>query len=66
MNIDKNTLIADIIRAYPATVAVFDRFNMGCTSCLGLQSESLEKGCLMHGLDLDEVIKDLNIAKDSK
>jgi hybrid cluster-associated redox disulfide protein len=63
MNIDKNSLISAIIREYPAAVDVFERFNMGCASCLGLQSESLEKGCLMHGLDLDEVIAALNAVK---
>jgi hypothetical protein len=33
---------------------------MNCASCLGLRDESLEKGCLMHGLNVDEVIAELN------
>ncbi|MDE7169683.1 MAG: DUF1858 domain-containing protein, partial [Mucispirillum sp.] len=30
--------------------------NMGCLSCMGIQNETLEKGCLMHGLDVDEIM----------
>ena len=63
MNINKDTLISDILKAYPAAVSVLDKYNMSCASCLGLQDESLEKGCLMHGLDVDEVIKELSLLK---
>ena len=58
MEITKDTLIADIVRIYPASLEVFEKHNMGCTSCMGLQSESLEKGCLMHGLNVDDIIKE--------
>jgi hybrid cluster-associated redox disulfide protein len=56
MKITKDSLIADIIRMYPKVVEIFEKYNMGCTSCMGLQNESLEKGCLMHGLNVDDVI----------
>ncbi len=59
MEITKDTLIADIVRENPKTLDVFEKYNMGCTSCMGLQSESLEKGCLMHGLKVDDIIKEL-------
>jgi hybrid cluster-associated redox disulfide protein len=65
MDIDKNTLISNIIKAYPSAISVLDKYNMSCASCLGLQNESLEKGCLMHGLDVNEVIKELNALKEN-
>jgi hybrid cluster-associated redox disulfide protein len=57
--IDKNVKISEVLKKYPKAVKVFDNFNMGCISCLGIQSETLEKGCLMHGIDVNEFIKEL-------
>ena len=60
MKVTKESLIADVIRAYPKTLTVFEKYNMGCTSCMGLQNESLEKGCLMHGLNVNEILKEID------
>ena len=59
MKITKDSLIADIIRIYPKALDIFEKYNMGCISCMGLQNESLEKGCLMHGLSVDDLIQDI-------
>ncbi|AEI15797.1 MULTISPECIES: DUF1858 domain-containing protein [Flexistipes] len=59
MSITKDQLIADILKENPGSVEVFEKFNMGCVSCLGVQNETLEKGCTMHGLDVNEVLKEL-------
>jgi hybrid cluster-associated redox disulfide protein len=59
MAISKDTLIADILKETPGSKDIFEKFNMGCISCLGIQSETLEKGCMMHGLDVNEVLKEL-------
>lgn len=59
MTFTKDMIIADVLKKYPKTVAVFEGFNMGCVSCMGVQNESLEKGCLMHGMDIDELIQAL-------
>ena len=62
MKITKDTLIFDILRLHPESLEVFNSYNMGCASCLGIQSESVEKASLMHGLDMDKLIEDLNKA----
>jgi len=49
--ISKNMLIAEVIKKFPETKKVFDEFNMGCLSCMGIQNETIEKGCLMHGIE---------------
>lgn len=59
MSLDKKMLIADILKEYPGSDEVFEKFNMGCVSCLGVQNESLEKGCMMHGLDVNKVLEEL-------
>jgi len=66
MAITVNMLIADILKEHPGSADVFKKFNMGCISCLGIQSETLEKGCMMHGLDVNEVLKELKkLEKDN-
>ena len=59
MEISKDMVIADVLRKYPKAVDVFEKFNMGCVSCLGVQNETLEKGCMMHGINVDELVKAL-------
>jgi hybrid cluster-associated redox disulfide protein len=62
MEIQKNTRIAEVIRKHPETKPIFEKYNMACLSCLGLKEESIEKGAIMHGLDTDDFIKELQSA----
>ncbi len=59
MNISKDTVIADVLKAFPDSIKVFEKHNMGCLSCMGVQKESLEKGSLMHGIDVNILIAEL-------
>ncbi|MGA1847202.1 DUF1858 domain-containing protein [Deferribacter abyssi] len=59
MQISKDMVIADVLRKFPKIVEVFEKFNMGCVSCLGVQNETLEKGCMMHGINVNELIRAL-------
>ncbi|KAA0259492.1 DUF1858 domain-containing protein [Deferribacter autotrophicus] len=59
MQVSKDMVIADVLRKYPKAVEVFEKFNMGCVSCLGVQNETLEKGCMMHGINVNELIRAL-------
>lgn len=60
MIINKDSIIADVMKSIPGAAGVFEKYNMGCFSCMGVQKESLEKGCLMHGVDINELIEELN------
>lgn len=60
MKLTKDTLIIEVLNAYPEAVSVFDKYNMGCVSCLGLSHESLEKGSLMHGIEVELLLTDLH------
>ena len=60
MIIKKDTLTADILKNIKGAKEFFESLNMGCLSCMGIQNETLEKSCLMHGLDLEEIMKKLN------
>ena len=58
--ITKDMTFAQIMRSHPDVVKVFAKYNLGCIGCMGAQAESLEQGCSAHGLDVNEVLKDLN------
>jgi hybrid cluster-associated redox disulfide protein len=60
MKIEKNTKIADILREKPESVKVFEKYHMGCISCLGIQNETLEKGALMHGISAEDLLEEIN------
>ena len=60
MIIKKDTLTSDILKNINGAKEFFESLNMGCLSCMGIQNETLEKSCLMHGLDIEEIMKKLN------
>ncbi len=60
MIITKDTLTADILKNINGAKEFFESLNMGCLSCMGIQNETLEKSCLMHGLNIEEIMEKLN------
>lgn len=60
MQLTKDSLILDVITAYPETREVFAGLGMGCLDCLGVGSETLESGACMHRLDVTAVIAALS------
>lgn len=60
MEITKDMLIGEIIRMKPEVVEILMSFGMGCVGCPSSQMESIEEAALVHGLDLDKLMKALN------
>ncbi len=60
MAVNKDMTIGQIVENYPKTVEVFNRFGMGCLGCPATQYESLEQGAILHGIDVDQLVKELN------
>ena len=60
MNITKEMSINDCLKMYPQTKTVFTKYNMGCLGCMGASAESIEKGAMMHGLEINEILDELN------
>jgi hybrid cluster-associated redox disulfide protein len=58
--ITANSVIADIIRVYPKTIPVFRSFGMGCLGCPSATGEALIKAADIHGLDLPNLLAELN------
>ncbi len=58
--ITKDMTFAQVMRMHPDVVKVLAKYNLGCIGCMGTQADSLEQGCSAHGLDVNEVVADLN------
>lgn len=58
--VTKDMTFAQVMRMHPDVVKVLAKFNLGCIGCMGAAAETLEQGCGAHGLDVDEVVKDIN------
>ena len=64
--ITKNTSIAEAIHMYPESAGLLTNAGMHCIGCPMAQMESIEDGCLSHGMtkkSIDELIKKLNKLK---
>jgi hybrid cluster-associated redox disulfide protein len=58
--ITKDMLIGDILRVAPDSVPLFLDMGMHCLGCPASLGESLEQACLVHGVDVDEMVQKLN------
>ena len=59
--ITKKTSIGEIINQYPEAEPVIQKyFGSGCFSCPGSKTEDIAFGALMHNIDPEQIIKELN------
>jgi len=59
--VDKNTVIGDAIKAHPGVRAVIERrFGNGCFTCPGINMESIGFGSMMHNLDPQAIVDEIN------
>lgn len=60
--IHKNMSIEDIVKKYPETILIFEKYGLGCVGCQAALFENIEQGAEVHGIDVGTLIKDLNNA----
>ncbi|MFK5925108.1 MAG: DUF1858 domain-containing protein [Desulfuromusa sp.] len=54
-----------VLQLSPSVSRILDKFNLDCGECLGATTESLAQGAKAHGLDVEEILVELNaIFKD--
>ena len=58
--ITKNMTFAELIKADPKAAEKLMGKGMHCCGCPMAMMETLEQGCEAHGLDADELVKELN------
>ena len=60
MAITKDQTIAEALKADPKTVQVFLRHGMHCFGCHISFDETVEEAAIAHGVDVEQLIKELN------
>ena len=58
--VTKDMIIADILAVDPGNAAILMAAGMHCIGCPASQGEPLEEACMVHGMDVDEVLEQIN------
>ena len=58
--ITADTLIGDIVKTRPDAAEILTSFGMHCLGCPASQMESLKEACMVHGIELEQVLAKLN------
>lgn len=58
--ISKDMLINDILAVDEGNAAILMASGMHCVSCFAAAGESLEEAAMVHGLNADELVEEIN------
>lgn len=54
------TLIGDLLKKDPTKAEILYSTGMGCLGCPASQLESIEEACMVHGVNVDNLLEELN------
>jgi hybrid cluster-associated redox disulfide protein len=58
---NKDMVIGDVLKTKPAAIKVIQKyFGQGCFTCPGMNMESVSFGAMMHNIDPEIIVKELN------
>ena len=60
MTIDKSMLIGQLIQVDEIIPNILMRAGMHCLGCPASQAEALEEACMVHGIDCDTLVSQIN------
>ncbi len=66
MQISKDMLIGELIQVDECVAPILMRAGMHCLGCPASQGESLAEACMVHGIDCDVLVSQLNEVLASK
>ena len=58
--ITKDSLIGDVLDANPDLAEYFFEIGMHCLGCPASRGESVEQACMVHGVDVDSLVAEIN------
>ena len=58
--ITKDTIIGDILDIAPETAPLFLSIGMHCLGCPSSRGETVEEACMVHGVDVNDLLAKLN------
>ena len=66
MTVTKETTIGDILDFDRETGKFFLEMGMHCLGCPASRSESVEQACMVHNVDADKLVSEINAFLESK
>ena len=60
IEITKDTIIGDILDIAPQTAPIFFSIGMHCLGCPSSRGETVEEACMVHGIECDSFLAQLN------
>ena len=60
MEINKDMTIGELLEKAPEKAEILLEAGMHCLGCPASQEETLEEACMVHGIDVDELLEELN------
>ncbi len=66
MKITKEMTIGEILDADVGVAPFFMNMGMHCLGCPSARGESLEQACMVHGVDADQMVEEINAYFESK
>lgn len=58
--VNKDMIISDMLQLDPGIAAILMASGMHCIGCPASQGESLSEAAMVHGMNADELVKDVN------
>ena len=56
----KNTTIGELLSVYPECAPILMEIGMHCLGCPSSQMETIEEAAMVHGVDPDGLVEDIN------
>ena len=60
VQITRDTIIGDILDIAPETAPLFMSIGMHCLGCPASRGETVAEACMVHGVDVDALLGELN------
>lgn len=60
MKIERTTKIGELLEMAPEKAEILLNAGMHCLGCPASQEETIEEACMVHGIDVEEIIEQLN------
>jgi hybrid cluster-associated redox disulfide protein len=58
---NKDMVIGEVLKANPEAIKVIQKyFGQGCFTCPGMNMESISFGAMVHNIDPEVIVKELN------
>ena len=58
--ITKDMIISDVLQMDRNTAPIFIKMGMHCLGCPSASGESIQDACIVHGIDADKLVEELN------